>query len=101
MATERPGTSNLRMNAVATAAISSRSGAETSSSAGDLPHPDTPENGTASTEAERIRFIATLLVTSGMKRLPKQTQVDATSGDIESRGNITMRPSAVKQEGNI
>src|SRR5580704_15308031 len=58
------------MKALATPAICSRSGAVTSSLRVDPPHAPAPEIGMARTDAERMRFIATLLVTAGMKRFP-------------------------------
>src|SRR5260370_32829451 len=92
MATERPGTSYLHMNALATPAICSRSGPEISSSTGDPPHAPAPEIGIARTEAERMRFIATLLVTAGMKGLPdrrKQLQHLAISNRARKYSNAT------------
>jgi hypothetical protein len=67
IATERPGTSNLRINAVATAAICSCSDGEISSAGKARASAPEPQNGMARVEADRMRCMASLLVMGGMK----------------------------------
>src|SRR4029077_15776375 len=97
MVSERPGTSNLRMNAVATAAICSRSDTEISSAGKARASPPEPQNGMARVEADRMRCMANLLVIGGMKISGEYLVRLSISQHRKQRRNIAMRSGRVKR----
>src|SRR5580693_6324502 len=101
MATERPGTSNLRMNAVATAAICSRSDGETSSAGKARASATEPQNGMARVEADRMRCMANLLVTGGMKISREYLARWSISRHLDRRRNIAMPSGYVKRDEGV
>jgi hypothetical protein len=86
------------MKAAATSAIRWHSDGEISSSGKTQASEWAPENGMAKAEADRTRFMASLLVMDGMNFVPERIGRLSTSQHQNSRGNIAMGVRCVKPD---